>query len=160
MAKKIDIEESKNDDSIRMMISDLKRKQEQINLGGGQSKIDKQHAKGKLIARERIDFLLDDKDNCIEIGSFVGDGMYEEYGGCPSGGVVVKIGYVSKKLCIIVANDATVKAGAWFPITAKKNLRAQEISIENRLPIIYLVDSAGVFLPMQDEIFPDKEHFG
>ena len=160
MAKKIDLEESKNDDSIRMMISELKRKQEEINLGGGQSKIDKQHAKGKLIARERIDFLLDDKDNCIEIGSFVGEGMYEEYGGCPSGGVVVKIGYVSKRLCIIVANDATVKAGAWFPITAKKNLRAQEISIENRLPIIYLVDSAGVFLPMQDEIFPDKEHFG
>ena len=160
MAQKIDIEESKNDDSIRMMLSDLNRKQEKINLGGGQKKIDKQHAKGKLIARERIDFLLDDKDNCIEIGSFVGEGMYEEHGGCPSGGVVVKIGYVSKKLCIIVANDATVKAGAWFPITAKKNLRAQEISIENRLPIIYLVDSAGVFLPMQDEIFPDKEHFG
>ena len=158
--KKINIEESKNDDSIRLMISDLKRKQETVALGGGTSKIEKQHKKGKLTARERIDFLLDDEDNAIEIGSFVGDGMYEEYGGCPSGGVVVKIGYVSKRLCIIVANDATVKAGAWFPITAKKNLRAQEISIENKLPIIYLVDSAGVFLPMQDEIFPDKEHFG
>lgn len=158
--KKINIEESKNDDSIRLMISDLKRKQEAVALGGGTSKIEKQHKKGKLTARERIDFLLDDGDNAIEIGSFVGDGMYEEYGGCPSGGVVVKIGYVSKRLCIIVANDATVKAGAWFPITAKKNLRAQEISIENKLPIIYLVDSAGVFLPMQDEIFPDKEHFG
>ncbi|MBL4707672.1 MAG: acyl-CoA carboxylase subunit beta, partial [Flavobacteriales bacterium] len=156
----MDLEESKNDDSIRMMISDLKRKQEKVNLGGGQKKIDKQHAKGKLTARERIDFLLDDKDDCIELGSFVGEGMYEEHGGCPSGGVIVKIGYVSKKLCIVIANDATVKAGAWFPITAKKNLRAQEISIENRLPIIYLVDSAGVFLPMQDEIFPDKEHFG
>lgn len=160
MAKKIDLEESKNDDRIRLMISDLKRKQDAVSLGGGTSKIEKQHAKGKLTARERIDFLLDNEENSIEIGSFVGEGMYEEYGGCPSGGVVIKIGYVSKKLCIVVANDATVKAGAWFPITAKKNLRAQEISIENKLPIIYLVDSAGVFLPLQDEIFPDKEHFG
>lgn len=160
MAKKIDLEESKNDDSIRLLISDLKHKQAQVELGGGKSKIEKQHKKGKLTARERIDFLLDDPENAIEIGAFVGEGMYEEYGGCPSGGVVVKMGYVSKKLCIVVANDATVKAGAWFPITAKKNLRAQEISIENKLPIIYLVDSAGVFLPMQDEIFPDKEHFG
>ncbi len=160
MTKKIDIEESKNDDSIRMLISDLKRKQQKVYLGGGKSKIEKQHKKGKLTARERIEFLLDNPKDAIEIGTFVGEGMYEEYGGCPSGGVVVKIGYVSKKLCVIVANDATVKAGAWFPITAKKNLRAQEISIENKLPIIYLVDSAGVFLPMQDEIFPDKEHFG
>lgn len=160
MAKKIDIEESKNDDSIRLMISELKQKAEQIHLGGGKKKIEKQHAKGKLTARERIDFLLDDNENSVEIGTFVGDGMYKEYGGCPSGGCVVKIGYVSNKLCIVIANDATVKAGAWFPITAKKNLRAQEISIENKLPIIYLVDSAGVFLPMQDEIFPDKEHFG
>lgn len=160
MAKKIDLEESKNDDSIRLLISDLKHKQALVELGGGKSKIEKQHKKGKLTARERIDFLLDDPENAIEIGAFVGEGMYEEYGGCPSGGVVVKMGYVSKKLCIVVANDATVKAGAWFPITAKKNLRAQEISIENKLPIIYLVDSAGVFLPMQDEIFPDKEHFG
>lgn len=160
MAKKIDIEESKNDDSIRLMISDLKRKQAEVDLGGGKAKIEKKHKKGKLTARERVDFLLDDKANTIEIGSFVGEGMYEEYGGCPSGGVVVKIGYVSGVLSMVVANDATVKAGAWFPITAKKNLRAQEISIENKLPIIYLVDSAGVFLPMQDEIFPDKEHFG
>ncbi|KAA3651651.1 MAG: acyl-CoA carboxylase subunit beta [Bacteroidetes bacterium] len=156
----MNIEESKNDDSIRLLISDLKRRYDQVSLGGGKSKIEKQHAKGKLTARERIDFLLDKKTDSIEIGAFAGDGMYEEYGGCPSGGVVVKIGYVSGTLSIIVANDATVKAGAWFPITAKKNLRAQEISIENRLPIIYLVDSAGVFLPMQDEIFPDKEHFG
>ncbi|MEQ8908609.1 MAG: acyl-CoA carboxylase subunit beta [Vicingaceae bacterium] len=156
----MNLEESKNDDNIRLMISELKRKQEQVNLGGGKDKIEKQHKKGKLTARERIDFLLDDKSNSIEIGSFVGEGMYEEYGGCPSGGVVIKIGYVSGKLSIVVANDATVKAGAWFPIAAKKNLRAQEISMENRLPIIYLVDSAGVFLPMQDEIFPDKEHFG
>ncbi|MAY82939.1 MAG: methylcrotonoyl-CoA carboxylase [Flavobacteriales bacterium] len=156
----MDIEESKNDDSIRLQISELKKKADKIHLGGGSKKIEKQHAKGKLTARERIDFLLDDKEHSIEIGTFVGDGMYEEYGGCPSGGCVVKIGYVSGKICIVIANDATVKAGAWFPITAKKNLRAQEISIENRLPIIYLVDSAGVFLPMQDEIFPDKEHFG
>src|SRR6056297_502543 len=113
-----------------------------------------------MTARERIDYLLDSKANRIEIGAFVGDGMYEEHGGCPSGGVIIKMGYVSGKQCLVVANDATVKAGAWFPITAKKNLRAQEIAMENRLPIIYLVDSAGVYLPMQDEIFPDKEHFG
>ena len=113
-----------------------------------------------MSARERIDYLLDDKSNSIEIGAFAGDNMYEEHGGCASGGVIVKIGYIKSKQCIVVANDATVKAGAWFPITAKKNLRAQEIAIENRIPIIYLVDSAGVYLPMQDEIFPDKEHFG
>ena len=160
MGQKINLEESKNDDSIRLQISELKKKADQIHLGGGAKKIDKQHAKGKLTARERIDFLLDNNENSIEIGTFAGDGMYEEYGGCPSAGCVVKVGYVSGKLCIVIANDATVKAGAWFPITAKKNLRAQEISIENKLPIIYLVDSAGVFLPMQDEIFPDKEHFG
>jgi len=128
-------------------------------LGGGE-KIRKQHSKGKMTARERIDFLLDDAEDSIEIGAFAGDGMYADHGGCPGGGVVVKIGKVSDKKVIVVANDATVKAGAWFPITGKKNLRAQEISIENRLPIIYLVDSAGVYLPMQDEIFPDKEHFG
>lgn len=160
MTEKIDIEESKNDDNIRLLISELEKKQSKVEIGGGKEKIAKQHAKGKLTARERVDYLLDKKSDSIEIGSFVGEGMYEEYGGCPSGGVVVKIGYVSGRLCVIVANDATVKAGAWFPITAKKNLRAQEISIENKLPIIYLVDSAGVFLPMQDEIFPDKEHFG
>ena len=107
-----------------------------------------------------MNIFLDPKSDQIEIGAFVGDGMYEAHGGCPSGGVVVKMGYVSGKQCIVVANDATVKAGAWFPITAKKNLRAQEIAIENKLPIIYLVDSAGVYLPLQDEIFPDKEHFG
>ena len=118
------------------------------------------HAEGKMTARERIDYLLDIKAKSIEIGGFVGEGMYEEHGGCPSGGVVVKIGYIKGKQCIVVANDATVKAGAWFPITGKKNLRAQEIAMENRLPIIYLVDSAGVYLPLQDEIFPDKEHFG
>ena len=131
-----------------------------VKLGGGEKKIAKQHAKGKMTARERVDYLLDDSSDSIEIAAFAGEGMYPEHGGCPGGGVVVKIGKISGQQCIVVANDATVKAGAWFPITAKKNLRAQEIAIENRLPIIYLVDSAGVYLPMQDEIFPDKEHFG
>ncbi len=156
----MDINFNKNEDYNKLLLSDLRRKFKKVALGGGQKKIDKHHEKGKMTARERIDYLLDNKKPSIEIAAFAGDGMYEEHGGCPSGGVVIKIGYVSNKQCIVVANDATVKAGAWFPITGKKNLRAQEISIENRLPIIYLVDSAGVYLPMQDEIFPDKEHFG
>jgi acetyl-CoA carboxylase carboxyltransferase component len=156
----MDLNFNKNEDHNKLLISDLKRRFAQVKLGGGQKRIDKLHGEGKMTARERIDYLLDEKANNIEIGGFVGEGMYEEHGGCPSGGVVVKMGYVSGKQCIVVANDATVKAGAWFPITAKKNLRAQEIAIENRLPIIYLVDSAGVYLPLQDEIFPDKEHFG
>ena len=156
----MDIKFNQNEDTNKMSLSDLRRKLAQVHLGGGKAKIDKQHEQGKMTARERIDYLLDKKAEQIEIGAFVGEGMYEEHGGCPSGGVVVKIGYVKGKQCIVVANDATVKAGAWFPITAKKNLRAQEIAIENRLPIIYLVDSAGVYLPLQDEIFPDKEHFG
>ncbi|MCH4823529.1 acyl-CoA carboxylase subunit beta [Gramella lutea] len=156
----MDINFNKNEDHNKLLVSSLKQKLAKIKLGGGEKRIEKHHSKGKMTARERIDFLLDDSEKSIEIGAFAGDGMYEEHGGCPSGGVVVKIGYVSGKQCIVVANDATVKAGAWFPITGKKNLRAQEIAIENRLPIIYLVDSAGVYLPMQDEIFPDKEHFG
>ena len=156
----MDIKFNKNEDHNKLLLSDLKKRFAKVKLGGGQKSIDKHHGKGKMTARERIDYLLDNKAKSIEIGAFAGDGMYEQYGGCPSGGVVVKMGYVSGKQCIVVANDATVKAGAWFPITGKKNLRAQEIAIENRLPIIYLVDSAGVFLPMQDEIFPDKEHFG
>ncbi|MFC4739909.1 acyl-CoA carboxylase subunit beta [Flavobacterium ponti] len=156
----MDINFNKNEDHNKLLVSDMKQKLAQVKLGGGQKRIDKLHAEGKMTARERIDYLLDEKSKSIEIGAFVGEGMYEEHGGCPSGGVVVKIGYVSGKQCIVVANDATVKAGAWFPITGKKNLRAQEIAMENRLPIIYLVDSAGVYLPMQDEIFPDKEHFG
>ena len=158
--EKQDITFNKNEDSMKLLISKMERKLAAIKLGGGQKSIDKHHAKGKLTARERIELLLDKDSPRQEIGAFVADGMYEEYGGCPSGGVVIKIGYVAGKQCIVVANDATVKAGAWFPIAAKKNLRAQEIAMENRLPIIYLVDSAGVFLPMQDEIFPDKEHFG
>ncbi|NNC70949.1 MAG: acyl-CoA carboxylase subunit beta [Flavobacteriaceae bacterium] len=156
----MDINFNKNEDHHKLLVSELRKRLTKVKLGGGQKRIDKHHAKGKLTARERIDFLLDDKQKAIEIGAFAGDNMYEEHGGCPSGGVVVKMGYVQGKQCIVVANDATVKAGAWFPITGKKNLRAQEIAIENRLPIIYLVDSAGVYLPMQDEIFPDKEHFG
>ena len=156
----MDINFNKNEDHNKLLLSALKKRLTAVKLGGGKSRIEKQHAQGKMTARERIDYLLDDKADAIEIGAFVGDGMYKEHGGCPSGGVVVKIGYIKGKQCIVVANDATVKAGAWFPITAKKNLRAQEIAIENKLPIIYLVDSAGVYLPMQDEIFPDKEHFG
>ena len=151
---------NKNEDYNKLLVTDLHKRLSQVKLGGGKSKIEKEHAKGKLTARERIEYLLDSNSKSIEIGAFAGDGMYAAHGGCPSGGVVVKIGYIKRKQCIVVANDATVKAGAWFPITGKKNLRAQEIAIENKLPIIYLVDSAGVYLPMQDEIFPDKEHFG
>ena len=155
-----DLEFNKNDDSLRLLISKMNRKHASISLGGGKIKIEKTHAKGKLTARERINYLKDIDADFLEIGAFAGEGMYEEYGGCPSAGVVAGITHVKNKQCIIVANDATVKAGAWFPITGKKNLRLQEISIENKLPIIYLVDSAGVFLPLQDEIFADKEHFG
>ncbi len=160
MPEKIDIEASKNEDHNKLAVSDLHKRLNKVYLGGGEKHIAKHKAKGKMTARERIDALLDPKSPRIEIGAFAADGMYAEYGGAPSAGVVVVIGYVSKRQCMVVANDATVKAGAWFPMTGKKNLRAQEIAIENRLPIIYLVDSAGVFLPMQDEIFPDKEHFG
>ncbi len=156
----MDIKFNKNEDHNKLLLSDLKRRLAKVKLGGGEKSIEKHRSKGKMTARDRVDYLLDAKAKSIEIGAFAGEGMYEEYGGCPSGGVVIKMGYIKGKQCIVVANDATVKAGAWFPITGKKNLRAQEIAIENRLPIIYLVDSAGVFLPMQDEIFPDKEHFG
>jgi 3-methylcrotonyl-CoA carboxylase beta subunit len=156
----MDLDFNKNDDKMRLLISQMEQRLQKIYLGGGKSRIDKLHEQGKMSARERIDFLLDKNSKRIEISAFAGYEMYEEHGGCPAGGVVVVIGYVSGKQCIVVANDATVKAGAWFPITGKKNLRAQEIAMENRLPIIYLVDSAGVYLPLQDEIFPDKEHFG
>ena len=156
----MDINFNKNEDYNKLLISDLRKRFVKVKLGGGQKRIDKHHEKGKMTARERIDYLLDPKAKSIEIGAFAGENMYAEHGGCPSGGVVIKIGYIKGKQCVVVANDATVKAGAWFPITGKKNLRAQEIAIENKLPIIYLVDSAGVYLPMQDEIFPDKEHFG
>ena len=156
----MDLDFNRNEDHNKLLASELRKRLQKVSLGGGEKAIEKQHAKGKLTARERIDYLLDKNRETIEIGAFAGDKMYPEHGGCPSGGVVVKMGYIKKRLCIVVANDATVKAGAWFPITAKKNLRAQEIALENKIPIIYLVDSAGVYLPMQDEIFPDKEHFG
>lgn len=155
-----ELEFNKNDDAMRLKIKQLERELEKMYAGGGLKKVEKLHAKGKLTARERIDLLLDKEAPRFEVAALAGKGMYEEHGGCPSGGVVIVIGYVSGKQCIVVANDATVKAGAWFPITGKKNLRAQEIAMDNNLPIIYLVDSAGVYLPMQDEIFPDKEHFG
>jgi len=156
----MDLNFNKNEDYNKLLVSDLRKRFVKVKLGGGQKRIDKHHEKGKMTARERIDYLLDTKAKSIEIAAFAGENMYAEHGGCPSGGVVIKIGYIKGKQCVVVANDATVKAGAWFPITGKKNLRAQEIAIENKLPIIYLVDSAGVYLPMQDEIFPDKEHFG
>ncbi len=155
-----DLEYNKNEDQLKLLGSQLRMKLEKIKLGGGKKRIETYKAAGKMTARERIDYLTDPDSDFLEIGAFAGEGMYEEYGGCPSGGVVCGIGYVAGRQCMIVANDATVKAGAWFPITAKKNLRAQEIAIENRLPIIYLVDSAGIFLPLQDEVFADKEHFG
>ncbi len=156
----MDIKFSQNEDLNKQLVSELNRRFSIVSVGGGESKAEKQHQKGKLTARERVDYLIDDPSTFLEVGAFAADGMYEEWGGCPSAGVIVGIGKISSRQCVIVANDATVKAGAWFPMTAKKNLRAQEIAIENKLPIVYLVDSAGVFLPMQDEIFPDKEHFG
>ncbi|MEM7509880.1 MAG: acyl-CoA carboxylase subunit beta [Bacteroidota bacterium] len=155
-----DLTFNKNEDHNKELIWRLSQKLKKIKEGGGPKSIEKHHKKGKMTARERIDYLLDSKDSFLEIGALTADGMYKEYGGAPSAGVVTGIGRVSGRLCMVVANDATVKAGAWFPMTGKKNLRAQEIAMENHLPIIYLVDSAGVFLPLQDEIFPDKEHFG
>jgi 3-methylcrotonyl-CoA carboxylase beta subunit len=157
---KVDFEFNRNEDTNKQEVAKMNRMFKAVELGGGQIRIDKMHKKGKMTARERIDYLIDADTNFLELGAFAGYDMYPEYGGCPAGGVVGGIGYVSGRQCMIVANDATVKAGAWFPITGKKNLRFQEIAMENRLPIIYLVDSAGVFLPMQDEIFADKEHFG
>lgn len=159
MDKKV-LERKMNKDANMLLLSKLNRKSEKIKLGGGKAKIEKQHSKGKLSARERVDYLIDDGTKFYEFGLFAADEMYLEYGGCPAAGVVTGLGYIEGRLCVIVANDATVKAGAWFPMTGKKNLRAQEIAMENNIPIVYLVDSAGVFLPMQDEIFPDKEHFG
>ncbi|WP_312825417.1 carboxyl transferase domain-containing protein [Epilithonimonas sp.] len=156
----MDLEFNKREDINKLKLSDTKKILSKIKLGGGEKALQKQRDQGKMTVRERLEYLFDKNSDSIEIGAFAGYEMYEEQGGCPAGGVVVMIGYISGKQCIVVANDATVKAGAWFPITGKKNLRAQEIAMENRLPIIYLVDSAGVFLPMQDEIFPDKEMFG
>ncbi len=154
------LEKEKNIDNLKLLVSQLQLKYAQVKKGGGDKKIENEHKKGKLTARERIDYLIDQGSHFLEIGAFAAEGMYVEEGGCPSAGVVIGIGYIHGRMTMIVANDATVKAGAWFPMTAKKNLRAQEISIENKIPIVYLVDSAGVFLPMQAEVFPDKEHFG
>src|SRR4051794_18007885 len=151
---------NRNEDWMKLQLSELMQHFEKIKLGGGKKSIDKQKEKNKLTARERIEYLCDKNKPFVEIGAFAGFDMYEEQGGCPAGGTVAGVGYISGRQCVVVANDQTVKAGAWFPITGKKNLRMQEIAMENHLPIIYLVDSAGVFLPMQDEIFPDKEHFG
>jgi 3-methylcrotonyl-CoA carboxylase beta subunit len=159
MAEK-DLEFNKNEDQFKQLLFQLSTREKRTRLGGGEKKIQEQHQKGKLTARERIQYLIDKGSDFLEVGLFAADGMYTDVGGCPSAGVVTGLGYIHGRQCMIVANDATVKAGAWFPMTAKKNLRAQEIAIENRLPVVYLVDSAGVFLPMQDEIFPDKEHFG
>ncbi|WP_161890394.1 acyl-CoA carboxylase subunit beta [Pontibacter russatus] len=156
----MDIEFNKNEDALKQLVYQLKAKLKNVYAGGGEKRIRKEHEKGKMTARERISYLLDEGAEFLEVGALAGEGMYEEVGGCPGGGVITGIGYIQGRQCVVVANDATVKAGAWFPITAKKNLRAQEIAMENKLPIVYLVDSAGVFLPMQDEIFPDKEHFG
>ena len=156
----MNIQHNKNEDAMKLALSNVKQKKTKIETGGGKKAIEKQREKNKLTARERIEYLKDNDKPFVEIGVLAGYDMYEEYGGCPAGGTVAGIGYISGKQCVIVANDQTVKAGAWFPITGKKNLRMQEIAMENKLPIVYLVDSAGVFLPMQDEIFPDKEHFG
>lgn len=156
----MNIELNRNEDINKQLVYDLSVRLKKIYAGGGEKATLKQKERGKLLARERIGYLLDKNSNWLELGAFAAENMYEEHGGCPSGGVVAGIGYVSGRQCIVIANDATVKAGAWFPMTAKKNLRMQEIAMENRLPVIYLVDSAGVYLPMQDEIFPDKEHFG
>ncbi|ODS83806.1 MAG: methylcrotonoyl-CoA carboxylase [Cytophagaceae bacterium SCN 52-12] len=149
-----------DENSIEELCHLLKVKREEVRFGGGLDKLAAQHKKGKLTARERVACLLDDQENFLEIGEFAGDGMYPEEGGCASGGVVAGLGYVAGRLCMIVANDASVKGGAWFPVTAKKNLRAQEIAMENRIPVIYLVDSAGIYLPLQADTFADKEHFG
>lgn len=157
---RMNLEQNRNEDWMKLAVSQTRQHFEKIKLGGGKKAIDKQRERNKLTARERIAYLCDKDRPFVEIGGFAGFEMYEEQGGCPSGGTVAGLGYVSGRQCMIVANDQTVKAGAWFPITGKKNLRMQEIAMENRLPVIYLVDSAGVFLPMQDEIFPDKEHFG
>lgn len=156
----MDLEFNKREDQNKLKLAQLNKLLSEVKKGGGEKRLQKLRDEGKMTARERIEYLLDSGTDYIEFGAFAGYEMYEEHGGCPSGGVVVVMGYVSGKQCLVVANDASVKAGAWFPITGKKNLRAQEIAMENRLPIIYLVDSAGVYLPMQDEIFPDKEHFG
>lgn len=156
----MDLDFNKNEDHHKLLWSSVYQKLTTIKLGGGKRALQKLRDQGKMTARERIEALLDSNTEALEIGAFAAFDMYEEYGGAPAAGVVVVMGYIHQRLCVVVANDASVKAGAWFPMAGKKNLRAQEIAMENHIPIIYLVDSAGVFLPMQDEIFPDKDHFG
>ena len=156
----MNLEFNKNEDAMRLTVSQMKQRHAQVSLGGGKKAMDKAKEKGKMSPRERIDYLIDKGSIFTEIGAFAGWEMYQEHGGCPAGGTVAGLGYIHGRQCVIVANDNTVKAGAWFPITGKKNLRLQEIAMENHLPVVYIVDSAGVYLPMQDEIFPDKEHFG
>ncbi|NND35167.1 MAG: acyl-CoA carboxylase subunit beta, partial [Saprospiraceae bacterium] len=156
----MDLDRGRNEDVNKLAVSKLQRHLDDIYLGGGTRRMEKHRSRGKLTARDRIDYLLDKEKPSFELGALAAHKMYEEHGGAPAAGVIVMLGYIKDRLCIVVANDATVKAGAWFPMAGKKNLRAQEIAMENRIPIIYLVDSAGVYLPMQDEIFPDKEHFG
>jgi len=156
----MNIEFNRNEDAMKLLLSDMRQRLQKIYEGGGKKAAEKQKEKNKLTPRQRIEYLTDKDKPFIEIGAFAGYKMYDEQGGCPAGGTVAGVGYVSGRQSVILANDQTVKAGAWFPITGKKNLRMQEIAMENRLPVIYLVDSGGVFLPMQDEIFPDKENFG
>ena len=156
----MNLEFNKNEDAMRLAVGQMKHRHDEISLGGGKKSMEKAKEKGKMSPRERIQYLIDKDSVFTEIGAFAGYEMYKEHGGCPAGGTVAGLGYVQGRQCVIIANDNTVKAGAWFPITGKKNLRMQEIAMENHLPVIYIVDSAGVYLPMQDEIFPDKEHFG
>ena len=156
----MNVENNKKEDGLKLAWSQVRQRLEVIYEGGGKKSIEKQRERNKLTARERINYLCDKSKPFVEIGAFAGYEMYPEQGGCPAGGTVSGVGYINGRQCVIIANDQTVKAGAWFPITGKKNLRMQEIAMENNLPVIYLVDSAGVYLPMQDEIFPDKEHFG
>ena len=156
----MNLEQEKNKDFIKMAWAKIEERVRSIKLGGGKSSLKKLKEQGKLSARERINYLVDDTNEIFEVGVLAAENMYDEYGGCPSAGVIVVISKISGKRCVIVANDSTVKAGAWFPMTAKKNLRAQEIAMENKIPIIYLVDSAGIFLPLQDQIFADKDNFG
>src|SRR3954453_1071481 len=150
----------KNARAMADLVTTIAREQEKIREGGGAKAIESQHGKGRLTARERIALLIDPKTELLELGSYAAHGMYEEWGGAPGAGVVTGLGRVHGRLFMLIVNDATVKAGAFFPMTAKKVIRAQNIAIENRIPTIYLVDSAGVFLPLQEDVFPDTDDFG
>jgi acetyl-CoA carboxylase carboxyltransferase component len=149
-----------NREALRVLMAALRAEEDEIRLGGGAKAAEAQRAKGRLTVRERLKLLLDEGSEFLELGLWAARGMYEEYGGAPAAGVATGLGRVSGRLCMIIANDATVKAGAFFPMTAKKVLRAQTIALENRIPTLYLVDSAGVFLPLQEDVFPDTDDFG